>query len=97
MVRQQHTLNNVLFKIILIFCIRLYRETLDYMNFPAEYTDIVYNFPLEKADKYQQYVEDLGRKIMIGENNEPYKAKQTEKLEIAKLVAEIFSGKQIDW
>lgn len=72
------------------------KETLDYMNFPAEYTNIVYNFPLEKADKYQQYVEDLQQKIVIGENNEPYKAKQTQKLETAKIVSELFKDKEID-
>jgi tRNA (adenine58-N1)-methyltransferase non-catalytic subunit len=27
------------------------KETLDYMNFPADYTKTLYNFPLEKIDK----------------------------------------------
>lgn len=87
------------------------------MNFPAEYTKELYNFPLEKADKHQvckiyeknydriiisswkikDYVEDLKRKIKIGENNEPYRIKQTEKLENAQIVSELFIRKQIDW
>lgn len=72
------------------------RETLEYMNFPAEHTKELYNFPLEKADKHQDYIEDLKRKIKIGENNEPYRIKQTEKLENAQIVSELFLRKQID-
>ena len=29
------------------------KEILDYMNFPAEYTNNLYNFPLERSDKLE--------------------------------------------
>ena len=47
------------------------------MNFPANFTSNLYNFPLEKADKVQSYVDDLTKKIPMVENNEAYKLKQT--------------------
>ena len=56
--------------------ISILRETLDYMDFPAEFTNQLYNFPLEKCDKLKEYIEDLERKIVIGEANEPYKLKE---------------------
>ena len=66
------------------------------MNFPANFTSNLYNFPLEKADKVQSYVDDLTKKIPMVENNEAYKLKQTSKLEIATQVNDLFKNKQID-
>lgn len=84
----------IFFKISqLIFILR---ETLDYMDFPAEFTNQLYNFPLEKCDKLKEYIEDLERKIVIGEANEPYKLKQIEKLKTAQIVSDLFNEKQID-
>jgi hypothetical protein len=34
---------------------------------------------------------------VIGENNEPYKAKQIQKLENAKKISQLFAEKEIDW
>lgn len=42
------------------------RETLDFMNFPAEYLDKVYNFPLEKCHKPQVSPASTLHTVLLG-------------------------------
>ena len=72
------------------------KETLDYMNFSSEYTSELYNFPLEKVDKIQEYIEKMSQKLATIENNQAFTDKLTEKIESAKKVQELFVNKQFD-
>ena len=39
------------------------------MNFPAEFTKDLYNFPLEKVDKMQDYLNELTSKVDSNQSN----------------------------
>jgi hypothetical protein len=98
------------------------------MNFPADYLKNLHQYPLERLDKVQEYMDELNRKISVAKDNEAYVsldptlgiddylsyshhhhytfefyffllkiAKQTQKLEVAKIVNELLLNKQIDW
>ena len=93
------------------------------MNFSADVTKDLYNYPLEKADRPQvwyfcynifpffhfkiriikinnlikDYVDELTKKLEIIKENEPYLEKLRQKLEVAKVVNELFKNKEIDW
>ncbi|CAF1006328.1 unnamed protein product [Brachionus calyciflorus] len=71
------------------------KEILDYMNFPPEYTQNLYNFPLERSDKLDEYIEELNKKLAIA-TDDTFRDKQTKKLELAHKVNEIFKTKKVD-
>lgn len=71
-------------------------DTLNYMNFPSEFKDQLYNFPLEKAHKTEANIAELTNKVEIAKENEPYRNKKIKQLENAKIVNDLFKNKQMD-
>lgn len=71
-------------------------DTLNYMNFPSEFTDQLYNFPLEKAHRTEDYVTELANKVEISTDNEHYRKRKEGQLEKAKIVNDLFKNQQMD-
>lgn len=72
------------------------KETIDFMNFPANVTENLINFPLEKSHRINDYVDDLTNKIEIITNNENFRNKKMQQLENAKIVNDLFMNKKMD-
>lgn len=72
------------------------RDTLNYMNFPEDFTKKLYNFPLEKSHKTEDYVKELTEKVDLAKDNEEYRTKKTEQLEVARTINDLFKAKSMD-
>lgn len=72
------------------------RDTLNYMNFPPEFLKKLYNFPLEKCHRTEDYVQELSSKIELSKDNPDYRNKKIEQLEMTKTVNDLFKNKSMD-
>lgn len=72
------------------------KDTLNYMNFPIDFTNKLYNFPLEKCHRTEDYIKELMGKVEIAKDNEQYRNKKKEQLENANVVNDLFKNKQMD-
>jgi len=71
------------------------KTSLDHMNFSEDITKIIHHFPLERADKLQEHIDDIKSKIESAEN-EDFKTRQINKLNAVQIVSDTLLNREID-